>query len=173
MTKQIVEKIASPGSSLAVSDLTPDEKKALMSILEGKGFTPSTFYLRFFQKGFSAWEIMGIKKCKSQFLKLTDVATVLSESVAPEGSGDLPGDKGYLYILAQSDAPGAFYQALKRANSRLCLKFHTYMNELGMSPSTTIKRFTSDAWKEWEVEGIVPLLENYLQTTEQSISNDN
>ena len=57
MTKENIEKISIPSTALDVKDMTPDEKKHLSSFLLEKGFTSPTFYLRFFQKGFSLWEI--------------------------------------------------------------------------------------------------------------------
>ena len=67
MTKEIIEKVTQQGISLDVNDLNAEEKKNLAEFLSAKGFTDSTFYLRFFQKGFDTWEILGINKCKSKF----------------------------------------------------------------------------------------------------------
>ena len=59
MTKENVEKITQNNTPLDVNDISADEKKNLAEFLSDKGFTISTFYLRFFQKGFDAWEIQG------------------------------------------------------------------------------------------------------------------
>ena len=161
MTKEIVKKITKSHTPLQNDDLTAEDKKALYAALEKKGFTCSTFYLRFFQKGFSDWEIDGIAECKRQFLLLPNVAQQLLDYVDEDDPQMESGDKGYLYILAQSDEPGVFYSCLKRANAGMCNKFIAYMNERGMSAATVIKRFTTDNWKPWEQEGIRNLLNSY------------
>ena len=78
----------------------------------------------------------------------------------------IEGDKGYLYILAQSDEPGVFYSCLKRVNAGMCNKFIAFMNERGMSAATVIKRFTTDNWKPWEKEGIRNLLNSYYNVND-------
>lgn len=161
MTKEIVEKIANSYTPLQVDDLSVEDKKNLYVVLAKKGFTLATFYLRFFQKGFSKWEIEGINECKRQFLLLPDVSQLLLDYVGEDDSQMVNGDKGYLYTLAQSDEPGLFYSCLKRANAGMCNKFIAYMNERGMSAATVIKRFTVENWKPWEQEGIRSILASY------------
>lgn len=161
MTKEIVEKIANSYTPLQVNDLSVEDKKALYVVLAKKGFTLATFYLRFFQKGFSKWEIEGINECKRQFLLLPDVSQLLLDYVGEDDPQMVNGDKGYLYTLAQSDEPGVFYSCLKRANAGMCNKFIAYMNERGMSAATVIKRFTVENWKPWEQEGIRSILASY------------
>lgn len=161
MTKEIVEKIANLYTPLQVDDLSVEDKKALYVVLAKKGFTLSTFYLRFFQKGFSKWEIEGINECKRQFLLLPDVSQLLLDYVGEDDPQMVNGDKGYLYTLAQSDEPGLFYSCLKRANAGMCNKFIAYMNERGMSAATVVKRFTVENWKPWEQEGIRSILASY------------
>lgn len=161
MTKEIVEKIANLYTPLQVDDLSVEDKKSLYVVLAKKGFTLATFYLRFFQKGFSKWEIEGINECKRQFLLLPDVSQLLLDYVCEDNPQMVNGDKGYLYTLAQSDEPGLFYSCLKRANAGMCNKFIAYMNERGMSAATVIKRFTVENWKPWEQEGIRSILASY------------
>lgn len=163
MTKEIIEKVTQSNNSLDVNDLTSDEKKNLAEFLSAKGFTDSTFYLRFFQKGFDSWEIQGIENCKNQFLGLPDIGKVLLAYVERDALGKEIGDKGYLYTLAKSDKPGVFYACLKQAANGLCMKLYSFMGERGMSRTTIIKRFSADDWKEWEKVGIKALLEEFLQ----------
>ncbi len=158
MTKENVEKITQNNTPLDVNDISADEKKNLAEFLSDKGFTISTFYLRFFQKGFDAWEIQGIKNCKKQFLAMPEVANLLSEYVETDAMGNEIGKKGYLVEAAKSEEPGVFYTCLKKANNGLCMKFFAFMEERGMSRTTIIKRFTADDWKPWEQEGIKALL---------------
>ena len=166
MTKEIVKKITKSHTPLQTDDMTVEDKKSLYAALEKKGFTLATFYLRFFQKGFSEWEIEGIDECKRQFLSLPNVAQQLLDYVDDDDTQRLEGDKGYLYILAQSDEPGIFYSCLKRVNAGMCNKFIAYMNERGMSAATVIKRFTTDNWKPWEKEGIRNLLNSYYNVND-------
>lgn len=158
MTKENVEKITQNNTPLDVNDISADEKRNLAEFLSDKGFTISTFYLRFFQKGFDAWEIQGIKNCKKQFLAIPEVANLLSGYVETDALGNEIGKKGYLVGAAKSDEPGVFYTCLKKANNGLCMKFFAFMEERGMSRTTIIKRFTADDWKPWEQEGIKALL---------------
>lgn len=164
MTKEIIEKVTQPNNSLDVNDLTSDEKKNLAEFLSAKGFTDSTFYLRFFQKGFDPWEIQGIENCKNQFLGLSDIGKVLLTYVERDALGKEIGDKGYLYTLAKSDKPGVFYACLKQAANGLCMRLYNFMEERGMSRTTIIKRFSSDDWKEWEKVGIKALLEEFIES---------
>lgn len=161
MTKENVEKITQNNTPLNVNDISAEEKRNLAEFLSDKGFTISTFYLRFFQKGFDAWEIQGIKNCKMQFLAIPEVGNLLSEYVETDALGNEIGKKGYLAELAKSNEPGVFYTCLKKADSGLCMKFFAYMEKRGMSRTTIIKRFTTDDWKPWEQEGIRALLEAF------------
>lgn len=160
MTKEILKKITTPRTYLSVSDISVEEKKEISAMLMQKGFTISTFYLRFFQKGFTEWEIIGVRECKKQFLQLPEIAKVLLEFEDEEDPQRLEGDKGYFYTLAQSEAPGVFYRCLQKVKDGLCNKFFAYMGSKGMSPATVIKRFSADDdWKQWELEGIKFILE--------------
>ncbi len=161
MTKENVEKITQNNTPLDVNDISAEEKRNLAEFLSDKGFTISTFYLRFFQKGFDAWEIQGIKNCKMQFLAIPVVCNLLSEYVETDALGNEIGKKGYLVEAAKSEEPGVFYTCLKKANNGLCMKFFAFMEERGMSRTTIIKRFTADDWKPWEQEGIRTLLEAF------------
>ena len=162
MTKEIIEKIMQNNTPLEVNDISVEEKKNLAEFLSAKGFTASTFYLRFFQKGFDTWEIQGINDCKNQFLAIPEVGELLSEYVETDALGNEIGKKGYLAELAKSDEPGMFYTSLKKVNNGLCMKFFAYMEERGMSRTTVIKRFSSDDWKPWEQEGIIFLLQQFM-----------
>lgn len=162
MTKEQIEKISQPYATLDINEVSADEKKHMLDVLDGKGFTVSTFYLRFFQKGFSAWELMGVKECKRQFLLLPDVAKTLLEYSDESDPDAQAGDKGYLYTLAQSDGAGIFYDCLKKANKGLCTRFGAFMNERGMSLGTVIRRFTADTWRVWEQEGMRSVVSQFL-----------
>lgn len=108
MTKEILHKILKDGTALDINAVSVEEKKAMQTFFMDFGFSISTFYLRFFQKGFSEWEIVGIENCKNQFLALPDVAQCLLDYVETDVLGATLGDKGYLYTLAQCDKPNVF-----------------------------------------------------------------
>ena len=168
MTKENIEKISVPQTFWSVDEISVDEKKRLADFLGKKGFTISTFYLRFFRNGFSFWEIIGIKECKRQFLLMPSVSELLLNH---KDEKDDAGDKGYFYILAKSDSPGNFYETLKKVNRGLCVKLFEFMAERGMSMSTVIKRFSADNWKAWEEEGIHTLLCHFIKN-QKSDNND-
>lgn len=162
MTKENIEKITTPNGFWNSDDISVEEKKKLADYMEKRGLTTSTFYLRFFKNGFAPWEIMGIDECKRQFLLIPEVSELLLNY---KDESDEDGDKGYLYVLAQSDSPGVFYSSLKKANRGLCLRFFDFMNERGMSMGTVIKRFTFESWRRWEKDGIHDSLVNFNKTT--------
>lgn len=165
MKEEIFKKITKTRTYLKKNEITPEEKKSLLQFMTSKGLSSSTFNLRFFQKGFYEWEIIGIKECKKQFLELKDVAQILLEYIDTDDTTDdikvLKCDKGYLYTLAHSDQPGMFYQCLRKANYGLCVKFTVFMYNLGMSAGTVGKRFKEEDWKDWEIDGMKTILEDY------------
>lgn len=162
MTKEKFHKILKERTALEINAFSVEEKKAMQTFFMNFGFSISTYYLRFFQKGFSEWEFVGIENCKNQFLALPDVSQCLLDYVETDVLGATLGDKGYLYTLAQCDKPNVFYSCLKKAQGGLCVKFSEFMTQKGMSSGTTIKRFTDENWKTWERVGIKSLLEQYI-----------
>ena len=93
MTKKVTDIFSRPRSFLSADDITVEEKKKLAVFTQHYGFTLSTFYLRFCQKGFEQWELDGINKCKKKFLDTKEVAEILLQSVPEDGN---EGDRGYL-----------------------------------------------------------------------------
>lgn len=165
MTKEIIEKMSTPSTPLSISDISVEEKKSLSDFLCEKGFTPSTFYLRFFQKGFDAWELQGIKDCQKHFSSLPDIAQLLKEYVETDALGKEIGKKGYLLEVAPDAEPSVFYACLKKAQSGLCSRFTDYMEQRGMSRNTVYRRFSEDGgWKPWEVVGIKALLHEFMES---------
>ena len=55
MTKKVTDIFSRPRSFLSADDITVEEKKKLAVFTQHYGFTLSTFYLRFCQKGFERW----------------------------------------------------------------------------------------------------------------------
>ena len=55
MTKEILHKILKEGTSLDINAIPVEEKKAMQTFFMDFVFLISTFYLRFFQNGFSEW----------------------------------------------------------------------------------------------------------------------
>lgn len=170
MTKEIIEKLAKPGTPLELKDVSVEKKKRLITFLNDKGFTTATFYLRFFRKGFDLWELEGIQSCREQFLALPDIGKLLLEYVEKDALGNELGAKGYLYTLAKSDKTGIFYTCLKKIGR--CTRFCEFMEERGMSKNVAFARFTSDNWKPWEMEGIIPLLNHFNDIQKTSEDGD-
>ena len=81
MTKENIEKISVPFAFFDIEEISADEKKRLIDFLSDKGFSSTTFYLRFFHKGFAQWEIIGVNECKRQFLAIPEIAQLLLEYV--------------------------------------------------------------------------------------------
>ena len=156
MTKEIFRKITGPRTPIDIKDVSAEEKKALLLFLMPKGFSIATFYKRFFQKGFSTWELIGVKECKRQFLSSPEVKRKIEDFYYPEQNAP----KDFPLSLADEDN-GRFYAKLKEQRQGLCKKFASFMKERGMSERTTHTRFTGDKWKDWESIGILPLLKSF------------
>ena len=54
--------------SLKSDELTPNQKKLLIRILVENGASQSFVYVRFFEKGFSEWELRGVDNIKRTFI---------------------------------------------------------------------------------------------------------
>lgn len=160
MTKQIIEKIRTPRTPVDIKDVSAEEKKALLLFLMPNGFSIATFYKRFFQKGFSTWELIGVKECKRQFLASPEVKRKIEDFYYPEQNAP----KDFPLSLADEDN-GRFYAKLKEQGQGLCKKFASFMKERGMSERTTHTRFTGDKWKDWEGIGILSLLKVFSEQT--------
>lgn len=160
MTKQIIEKIRTPRTPVDIKDVSAEEKKALLLFLMPNGFSIATFYKRFFQKGFSTWELTGVKECKRQFLASPEVKRKIEDFYYPEQNAP----KDFPLSLADEDN-GRFYAKLREQGQGLCKKFASFMKERGMSERTTHTRFTGDKWKDWEGIGILPLLRVFSEQT--------
>lgn len=169
MSKRVIEIFSNPRTCLSANDISVDEKKRMSEYFCNKGFSESTFYLRFSQKGFDQWELDGVKECKEQFLLIPTVAQSLLE-YPTDANGEDDTDKGYLYTLAKSDTPGCFYECLRKVC--LCNRFTEFMSERGMSVSTAIKRFTTEQWKPWEVDGIKSLLKAFYAEQEKKEADE-
>lgn len=160
MTKQIIEKIRTPRTPVDIKDVSAEEKKALLLFLMPNGFSIATFYKRFFQKGFSTWELIGVKECKRQFLASPEVKRKIEDFYYPEQNAP----KDFPLSLADEDN-GRFYAKLKEQGQGLCKKFASFMKERGMSERTTYTRFTGDKWKDWEGIGVLLLLKVFSEQT--------
>lgn len=155
MTKNIWKKIWD-GGTLSATDLTPEDKKRLYVLFEGYGMPKSTCYNRFFDKGFSKWEIVGVSHIQEAFLvrEKTDTDNV------PEGEDS---SRGYGAVLALSPEykDCKFYELVTslKMGKRLCDR----MAELGMSSQMTVRtRFKADDWKPWELKGVKAIIDDFL-----------
>lgn len=141
MTKENWIKITTPFSSWGIFEISVSEKKILQENLAEKGFSQPTFYLRFFQKGFSEWELSGIKNLKIRFLRLINEQNIEAGNINTDDT---------------------FYESLGQTKG-LRNMFISFMQERGMSAATVIKRFTLENWRPWEQEGIRAVLEPFVE----------
>jgi hypothetical protein len=126
-------------------EIKPKTKTKIFYALRPYGLTKSTFYLRLFDKGFSPWEIYGIRHIKNTFIDAH--RTELRR--ANGGS------------IQFRDNNGDFFRLLR--NAELITVFKDYMLELGMSPNTTTARFSIDNWKPWEKRGLKDIITRFLE----------
>lgn len=141
MTKENWIKITTPFSSWGISEISVSEKKILQDKLAEMGFSQPTFYLRFFQKGFSEWELSGVKNLKIRFLGLINEQNIEAGNINTDDT---------------------FYESLGQTKG-LRNMFIAFMQERGMSAATVIKRFTFESWRPWELEGIRAVLEPFVE----------
>ncbi len=140
MNKNCFSKILS-GGILNVSDLTSDEKKSLFALMEKYGMSVSTAYLRFFDKGFKSWEIMGVSKIKTDFL-------------APLSINE---DAAF--------ATSHFYARISTLGWGV--QFCKYMKLHGMKSQMTVRsRFKSENFDDWEVKGVASIIDEYIEQHE-------
>ena len=148
------------------SDLSPETKTKLLDYLKPMGFTQSTFYLRFFDKGFDQWEIHGIEQVRRTFAANHKKELLTNKA---DGTVSESEEKGYAAVLMlnMDDNDGSFYTALRHAS--LIGVFQEYMKELGMGRNTVLTRFTAENWKLWELRGLKNILKDFIdQYGEQS-----
>ncbi len=160
MTKQIFEKILS-GGVLLPNDLTADEKKTLNAVMAKYGMPQSTAYVRFFDKGFDQWEILGVSQLRQEFL-LTSVCT-------SDGEAEEDGSRGYgLVISMASDYDDSqFYDIVTRLKQGKILC--QFMANRGMASQTTVRnRFKDNDWKPWELKGIKAIIDEIFENEELS-----
>jgi len=127
------------------TDLKPKLKKLLYHALKPYGMSLSTFYLRFFAKGFKTWEIHGIQSIKKSFIS-AHRRELLRQGI----------------VIDARRTDGSFYAGLQQA--RLVGIFTSYMYELGMSQNTAYTRFTKEKWKPWEIRGLKNIIIKFLET---------
>lgn len=155
MAKQNLKKILD-GEILGANELTAEEKKCLYDVMKEHGMSNSTTYLRFFSKGFSQWELLGVAKLRDEFLQTTPCC------VDDKGTED-PGSRGYGYVLtlAQDYDDSKFYDMVTAL--KMGVKLCEFMASRGMASTTTVRtRFRSNNWKPWEIKGVASILKTLL-----------
>ena len=155
MTKNIWNKIYE-GSTLSPQDLTPEEKKRLYALFERYDMPISTCYKRFFDKGFSEWEIVGVSHIKEAFL-LTELCDADTDSGGDEGSRGY----GYVRTLDPKYDDSKFYELVTsmKMGKVLCEK----IADMGMASQMTVRtRFKANDWKSWENRGVRTIIEEFM-----------
>ena len=181
MNKIILSKITEPQGVLAVSDLTPDEKKTLYAMMQKLGSSENFAYKRFFQDGFSTWEIEGIFPLKAAYLNWLRTEEKIFLEVRCVGDSFVDGDDNvamyrHFYRIPPKvgesetfeefsfdiNEPGDFWRFLGDIGYRQ--RFGNFMADRGMrSYHTVMKRFSDDDWREWEKTGIRQVTELFIE----------
>lgn len=140
MERHIFSKLESPRGHLEAKDLTADEKRGLYALMGKYGLPESTAYVRFFDKGFDPWELMGVDQCKADF----------TDSIEDAGLRD-----------ALYNTDNGFYSALLEGYGYR-MRLVNLMAERGMVHRATVeKRFDADDWKEWERRGVRAVINEF------------
>lgn len=159
MDKEVFKKVIESHGCLNSTDLSANEKKALVYLMGKYGATMGTggkTYDRFFKSGFCTWEILGINTLKWYFL----------EKMINNKEGDgIPNvnklsDKELNNIVFSK---GEFYKYISQIRG---LKSYLIdmMNQAGMkSPTTIRKRFEADDWKSYELVGIKYIIGKFCE----------
>lgn len=151
---KIFDKIINKHKYLVASDLTPEQKMRLYDLFAKYGATQGFTYDRFFQHGFSQWEIDGIDVIKKGFLGEHEdeiIDAVESELI----TGRL------VNMTTMYNQSGAFFAMVSLVRG-LRTDLYAKMADLGMkSNTTTLARFTEDNWLPWERKGVKAILQEF------------
>lgn len=167
MTKDIFNKILE-GGHLDVENLTPEEKKRLYAKFLRLGMSESCCYKRFFDKGFSAWEIKGMQFLVETFLVKavpgTDDNAATAEAAAADGTDSASrGNAGYGYILMlDKEKQFAEFSKVIR-NLRMVGKFCDFLRPYGMCERTVRYRLDDCDFQPWQMKGVQRCIEEFLK----------
>lgn len=149
----IKDKLTKAKVSLKSDELTPNQKKLLIRILVENGASQSFVYVRFFEKGFSEWELRGVDNIKRTFI------AEHQDEIWPKEMFDA--DKVAQNIHEAVTMPGEFYRAISRRYG-LRKAFNQQMVQMGMSSTVVMKRFREDNdWKKYETRGMLDVMDEY------------
>lgn len=152
MTKQTFKKILS-GGVLSSKEVSAEDKKVIYDTMKQYGMSESTAYLRFFDKGFRQWELLGVTKLRQEFLLTTPTYKQNGENDSEVVEED--GTRGYGYVISLEEGydDSKFYDLV--TNLKMGYRLCEFMAERGMSSATTTRtRFKANDWKPWELMGI-------------------
>lgn len=164
MNNKILNKIFA-GRKLESSEIDVEEKKELYELMLKYGMSKSTAYLRFFDKGFCKWEIIGIINLSNDFLNSITQNKVVGDST------EQIHETSYSIASFIKDFEGNnFYELISRmkVGTKLCDSMAKY----GMSSQMTVRtRFKENNWKPWELIGIKTIIEDYFIKNTDSMKN--
>lgn len=164
MNKNIWRKIKD-GRALSANDLSAEEKKILYAVMENYGMPQSSCYRRFFEKGFSRWELDGVSKIENEFLLSVPCNTNFNK----EGE---EGSRGYGYVLSimPDYDESKFYQLVTQL--KIGVSLIDFMAQRGMASQMTVRtRFRNNDWKPWEKAGIARIIDEELSNIQTSSEN--
>ena len=134
MRKEIIDEIIKQPHICfgKTAGFTSDEKVELFEAMGREEMSRNTLYQRMMYRGFDAWELSGIDRCLADFWEMSR-----------KDDSPTPGISDFWQAIVERGLNTAFIK---------------YMEVLGMSRNTTIKRFTSPDFKPWEMDGIEQIL---------------
>ena len=166
MTKNFadIEKRLNKHLPLNNKALSQDFRAQLDAAFKTAGCSQSTTYLRLYQKGFDLWELKGINQCVRDF-----VEKYRKEFYDYNDPDDPTWEPHYAYVLAL-DAnmdDNRFMELLKRMRLVNTLRHH--MSTLGMSESTSHKRFHQPDFKAWERRGALSIIKEVWEKNDPDL----
>lgn len=149
----IKDKLTKAKSYLKSDELTANQKKLLIKILVDNGASQSFVYVRFFSKGFAAWELQGVDSIKREF-----ITEHKDEIWKPEQFDSAVVDG---YCREAMTIPGEFWRAISRCYGLRKL-FVEQLRGMGMSYTVVMRRFRKDNdWKRYEKRGMLDVMAEY------------
>ena len=149
---KILDKISTPKAHLVSADLTAEQKDQLYQAMERYGANRSLSYARFFRDGFDRWELEGIDSLCAQFAAdhKDELVKAFAEKFDAKGEHEELSVLATDYVHRQPLHLLELCYAVRGLQSRL----FEYLDQSGLSRSTSYVRFPQGNWKPWERVGV-------------------
>lgn len=130
-----------PHKPICRNGATTDDTSLLLAKCQELGMKRSTFYNRANYIGFNQWEMFGIENCLRAYINNYNRSCKGNDNMQ---TIELPSSNTRLNLISLRYALG---------NAHRLKDFYRYMDSLGMSYKTTLNRFRSLNFSEWELLG--------------------